>query len=593
MSFSVKQAVLTGPSLVLVCLVSCSTQSDERRSSEEVLARGAQALSDPIVPTKVCQLTGQTDRGIAGSAGLTTGMVRGTPGDGAATAAGGITGTDIGWSFEHAGRLHFMFGDTRDYNNIDACDPGACGFGDNPQPAAPAPNGGTLLRWANAGAYWDWQDQRGESPESWASAAAGSNPANCFSLEVPIDPSTGRFRQTKYNQRILYRQEGGFSGFSDGSNVFGFFTLKSNPKGCQTDPDDAQGCSHDGAKPGGKTILARSTDGGARFFDQVTFSSTKFQFVAPTVLNSGPAGLPPALVGKPVVMAFGGGRTVIDSSTGAMTEFHKGLPYLAVAPLAEVGKKWSYTLQYPVTWAPEGGSVSTGSGFSSGSAAIANREDSKWLFSNNSQIYTILTNGDVLAQDIGSVVSPTYQIPRDPWQSYANTSVATRPEDKWVVYDKNRGRILVIKENGELWAHALGTYIGAAYRVSAWPPVAAQPEDNHVLAIGDYLYVITKRGRVFAHRLFDYSVNTAFELETPTLDVAGALPPESPKEHFVFAANGRIVRVTKTGRVFSHNVFPTANPPRVDAGVELTLSPGLRIGTAAQDLRLLPVVNGT
>jgi hypothetical protein len=54
-----------------------------------------------------------------------------------------------------------MFGDTRDFNNIDTCDPGACGFANDEKPASPAPGGGTLLRWANAGVYWDWHDERG------------------------------------------------------------------------------------------------------------------------------------------------------------------------------------------------------------------------------------------------------------------------------------------------------------------------------------------------------------------------------------------------------------------------------------------------
>src|SRR5215217_6961308 len=70
-----------------------------------------------IASTKrICQLTVVQDRS---SPGALTGMQL-------SGITGGVTGTDIGWSFEHQGRLHFLFGDTRNFSP-DLCEPGPCG----------------------------------------------------------------------------------------------------------------------------------------------------------------------------------------------------------------------------------------------------------------------------------------------------------------------------------------------------------------------------------------------------------------------------------------------------------------------------------
>jgi hypothetical protein len=116
--------------------------------------------------TKVCQLTSDIDLGTPGSAGAPTGMMRGG-------GSHGITGTDIGWSFEHDSRLHFMFGDTRDFDP-NRCDPDACGVLNDPILVSPPP----LARWtdftgpnpqdlSDPDMYRDWLDTHGDSAESW------------------------------------------------------------------------------------------------------------------------------------------------------------------------------------------------------------------------------------------------------------------------------------------------------------------------------------------------------------------------------------------------------------------------------------------
>lgn len=149
---------------------------------------------------KVCQLTGEEDRGKAGTAGLTTGMVRG----GGVKGSMGITGTDIGWSFEHAGRLVFLFGDTRDFDR-DLCEPAICGTQDHPLPALPPEN---VKRWPSLAAYYDWLDTHGDSPESMATGPLSVDPGGCIPLRVETERD-GTFRKTQLNHHWLGRQEGG------------------------------------------------------------------------------------------------------------------------------------------------------------------------------------------------------------------------------------------------------------------------------------------------------------------------------------------------------------------------------------------------
>jgi hypothetical protein len=68
------------------------------------------------------------------------------------------------------------------------------------------------------------------------------------------------------------RQEGAFSGFSDGTNMLAFVTRKAWPNGCLS----RSGCAHDDPNPGGKTALALSRAGGASF-DEIGFLDDHFQ----------------------------------------------------------------------------------------------------------------------------------------------------------------------------------------------------------------------------------------------------------------------------------------------------------------------------
>ena len=114
------------------------------------------------------------------------------------------------------------------------------------------------------------------------------------------------FRPTRLDHIALGRQEGVFTGFSDGSSMFAFFTKKAWPLGCE----NAEGCPHDYPDgPGGKSVLARSQDGLGRFDTMATFSSSKFLFPVPVIVpGSSFPGISEDLASEQVLFVFGTGR---------------------------------------------------------------------------------------------------------------------------------------------------------------------------------------------------------------------------------------------------------------------------------------------
>ena len=125
--------------------------------------------------TRICQLTGSEDRS---TPGRPTGMQLGG-------ITGGVTGTDIGWPFEHRGSLNFLFGDTRDFNP-DLCEPDIC---DTTQPTVPD----GVLRWPNRGAYESWLAFHGNSAENMATAPLDFDPEQCIPLSVVTELRAGTF----------------------------------------------------------------------------------------------------------------------------------------------------------------------------------------------------------------------------------------------------------------------------------------------------------------------------------------------------------------------------------------------------------------
>jgi Domain of unknown function (DUF4185) len=544
---------------------------------------------------KICQLTGDIDLGTPGSAGPATGMILGGGNY-------GITGTDIGWSFEHGNQLSFMFGDTRDFSR-DRCDPAACGVRTHPQPVWPdaidlwqdwtGPNPQDL---SNPNMYRDWLDTHGDAADSWASAAAGSDPEACVPLQVARD-RTGNHRSTLLNGRIMPRQEGAFSGFSDGNNIYAFVTRKSWPIGC---PDSA-GCAHDDPNdPGGKMALALSRDGGATFDEIVHFSTTHFQFVAPNVVNGNllPE-LLPGLSSHNFLLAFGAGRSRIDPTH--MTPWNKSYPFLAISDVPNVTNKAPTVdgvaaFAHRLSWNPN--TVDAPVALAGPAIGLA-RED-KWILPYNDRALIIRSDGYVWYQTISLTGVGGYNAlpPRVQPSGYVPL-VAVNPLDKWVVPDPKRNRLMVVTADGRVFAHLVTDHIEVPYQLSTPAPVAARPEDNWVLVVGDRLIVITKRGLVYGYQITGPDGKTlapATMLSDPadpdTL-VAGTVPPATPTERWVFADGDNIMTVTGRGVVYAHHIVPVQVPGRPAVEKWQWFSGYQQVGWSDNDRWLLPIHSGS
>ncbi len=123
-----------------------------------------------VSTTKICQMTGGADRG---SPGTPTGPQR-------TGVTGGVTGTDLGFSFEYNGALRFLFGDSREFHP-DLCEPYLCGTQAAPIPLT-QPNPENVQLWRSQ-QEWDlFVDARGDGYDSMATAPLDFDP----DLGIPI-----------------------------------------------------------------------------------------------------------------------------------------------------------------------------------------------------------------------------------------------------------------------------------------------------------------------------------------------------------------------------------------------------------------------
>jgi hypothetical protein len=290
------------------------------------------------------------------------------------------------------------------------------------------------------------------------------------------------FRPTRLDGRRLGRQEGAFTGFSDGQAMFAFFTQKAWPVGC-TNPD---GCAHDDAQAGGKAVLGRSRDGRGRFDHMTLFSASKFLFPAPVVAHGSLAlGLPADLSGQQVAFVFGAGR---ETNTGPSPDlWNQSYPYLAVHSLSDVGAKTGKVYSHPISARGVGDATQIGEG-------VGARPNDKWVLvqdaSRGRRILVIRDDGLVFTHPVGDSVGTPIGIPPLP-NANSPPLVAANLRDKWVLAHKDR--ILVITEDGHVFAHQVTTHVEPAFELGGpggrpAPRVAANPVDKWVLVVGDRIF---------------------------------------------------------------------------------------------------------
>ncbi len=349
------------------------------------------------------------------------------------------------------------------------------------------------------------------------------------------------FRPTRLDGRRLGRQEGAFTGFSDGRSMFAFFTQKAWPFGC----DDPDGCAHDHKQAGGKAILASSRNRRGRFDQMTFFSANKFIFPAPVIAQGSVArGLPTDLMGQQVAFIFGAGRET--NSGPSPDQWNHSYPYLAVHSLGDVAARSGTVYAHPITSSRIGDAIQIGE-------AVGSRPEDKWVLlqdaSAGRRILVIREDGGVFSHPLGDSVGTPVGVPPAPG---SRALVATNPRDKWVLAHKDR--ILVITEEGHVFAHRVTSQVEPAFELGGpdgrpAPPVAANPVDRWVLVSDDRILVITSQGKVFAHDVTDTTVRPAIELMTPAGGVAG-----NPRDRWVLAMGDKIVVIRGNGEVVTHLV---------------------------------------
>ena len=142
------------------------------------------SLSQAQTTTKVCQLTGADDRD---ALGLPTGAER-------SGITGGVTGTDIGFSFEFNQRLMFLFGDSREFGR-DLCEPGLCGTSDAAKTLT-QPDVSQVQRWRTRTDWDSFTAARGDGWDSIATVPLTVDPDNC----IPVSFATT-------NSGLVYSQQ--------------------------------------------------------------------------------------------------------------------------------------------------------------------------------------------------------------------------------------------------------------------------------------------------------------------------------------------------------------------------------------------------
>ncbi|HYE00242.1 MAG TPA: DUF4185 domain-containing protein [Alphaproteobacteria bacterium] len=182
-------------------------------------------------PEKVCQIVGEVDR------------QTGRPTPNATESRYGFWGTDLGASFEHQGKLHFLFGDTHASGGLSR------------------PRDADLL-----------------------AVSTDDDPDDCLEMAFLTDPDGG-YRPLS----IPGVSSGEFSvptgGLSVGGEVFVFATTDFSP-----------------ANPMGRSVLASSRDGGRNFALRRTVSTEKFINVAPAVAEAAAVPGLPVPAGKAALL---------------------------------------------------------------------------------------------------------------------------------------------------------------------------------------------------------------------------------------------------------------------------------------------------
>jgi Domain of unknown function (DUF4185) len=180
-----------------------------------------------------------------------------------------------------------------------------------------------------------------EGADSVAAMPLRANGDQCprlnYIMDAPAPDGRPKFRSLKLRSagsapRELGNFETPVGGFSNGYNVFVFFTVRDNA-----------GHTLGDVPAGGRTVLAMAQSPQQDFEEIMTVPSRNFQWISATAVDAGRvSNLPEHLTNSQVVLMWGTGPQAVSRPTGTRQEFRAGYPYLAVAPTNFVGLPYSW-----------------------------------------------------------------------------------------------------------------------------------------------------------------------------------------------------------------------------------------------------------
>jgi RecB family endonuclease NucS len=513
---------------------------------------------------KVCQLTGEQDRQRPDK--LTGSELGGETGN--------AMGTDLGFPFEHGGRLHFLFGDTTEHDP-DRCEPELCGTGEQPK----IPRDGNPKRWATAEAWNAWFAKGRDGADSIATAPLAFDPEQCIPLRFQADDG------------------GVFAHEISGNNVGVPFQL-SGPK-VAANPQDKW------VLVMGNRILVVTQDGSV-FAHEVSGNSigVPFQLSGPKVAAN-PQDKWVLVMGNRILVVTQDGSVFAHEVSGNSigVPFQLSGPRVAANPQDEhvltMGNRIVVITQDGRVFAHEVSDNSVGVPFQlSGPKVAANPQDEHVLTMGN-RIVVITQDGRVFAHEVnGNNVGVPFQL--------SGPKVAANPQDRWIVVMGTRvvvatkdlfrptrlnGRVLGRFETpiGGFSDGAQNMYV--FFSVRDFPPGCTLPQgcalgDASQPAGGQSKLVVSTSGAsdfnngdgsVFAHQFSGNSVGVPFEL-------SGSRVAANVQDKWVLAMDGRIVVITQDGGVFAHEISGN------NVGVPFQLS-GPKVAANPQDKRVLVMGN--
>lgn len=389
---------------------------------------------------------------------------------------------------------------------------------------------------------------------------------------LSLAPQANAYRPTTLDGKPVGRKEGAVSGFATNEETFAFFTMRNYvagcnlPEGCAHDDvyvaptpgtpysvrDPLMGCQDcsgtaicgliqpDNPVPGGQTILGRATGDSVDFEAKSVFSTSKFLWAMPEMVNADSVPGMPELPSNHAVLVWGAGR---ENNYGlASSRWNSSAPYLAVTSIDQLRVQGGAVFRHPVANGAVGDAQWVGGRLAAG------RPEDKYVFATGTRILVVTQTGEVFAHPYlnGAPVGDPIRL--------VQTScglVGTRPEDKWVLFDQDH--LVVVTDAGQVWVHDVGTSrVENAYPYSTAVPVGLGAK--HLMIVGGRLLAVYSDGSAVAYSI-DHSARSIGPqiplVQSPFEYTKIATRPEDRR---VVGAGNRVYVFRSDGQVWTHTI---------------------------------------